>query len=119
MNKLVVKFKTSLVEVKPLDARSPMAVRIMVEELRQNKLCMIFPQGLVDGGNSRMKIYEGAAMMAMMGDAPILPIKIDGACYTFFSRVIGKRCERRWFPKISLSILPPVSFQYHDDMPNR
>ena len=119
MNKLVVKFMTSLVEVKPLDARSPMAVKAMVEELRQDKLCMIFPQGLVDGGNSRMKIYEGAAMMAMMGDAPILPIKIDGACYTFFSRVIGKRCERRWFPKITLDILPPVSFQYPEDMPNR
>ena len=119
MSKLVVKFMTSLVDVKPLDARSPMAVKAMVEELRQDKLCMIFPQGLVDGGNSRMKIYEGAAMMAMMGDAPVLPIKIDGACYTFFSRVIGHRCERRWFPKIALSILPPVSFQYPEDMPNR
>ena len=119
MSKLVVKFMTSLVEVKPLDARSPLAVKTMVEELRQDKLCMIFPQGLVDGGNSRMKIYEGAAMMAVMSDAPILPIQIKGACYTFFSRVIGKRCERRWFPKISLNILPPVSFDYPDDMPNR
>ena len=119
MSKLVVKFMTSLVDVKPLDARSPMAVKAMVEELRQDKLCMIFPQGLVEGGNSRMKIYEGAAMMAMMGDAPILPIKITGACYTFFSRVIGKRCERRWFPKITLDVLPPVPFQYPEDMPNR
>lgn len=119
MNKLLVKFMTSLVEVRPLDARSPMAVKTMVEELRQDKLCMIFPQGLVDGGNSRMKIYEGAAMMAMMSDAPILPIKITGACYTFGSRVIGKRCERRWFPKISLDILKPVSFKYPEDMPNR
>jgi len=119
MNKLAMKFMTSLVDVKPLDARSPLAVKTMVEELRQDKLCMIFPQGLVEGGNSRMKIYEGAAMMAMMGDAPILPIKITGACYTFFSRVIGKRCERRWFPKISLDVLEPVSFKYPEDMPNR
>jgi len=119
MSRLILKFMTSLVEVKPLDARSPLAVKTMVEELRQNKLCMIFPQGLVEGGNSRMKIYEGAAMMAMLGDAPILPIKITGACYTFFSRVIGRRCERRWFPKISLDILPPVSFEYPEDMPSR
>ena len=119
MSKLVVKFMTSLVEVKPLDARSPMAVKTMVEELRQDKLCMIFPQGLVDGGNSRMKIYEGAAMMAMMGGAPIVPIKISGASYTFFSRVIGKRCERRLFPKIKLDILPAVPFQYPENMPNR
>ena len=69
MSKLVVKFMTSLVDVKPLDARSPLAVKAMVEELRQDKLCMIFPQGLVDGGNSRMKIYEGAAMMATMVSA--------------------------------------------------
>ncbi len=119
MSKLVVKFMTSLVDVKPLDARSPLAVKAMVEELRQDKLCMIFPQGLVEGGNSRMKIYEGPAMMAMMGDAPIVPIQITGANYTFFSRVVGKTCERRWFPKITLSVLPPVSFEYPEDMPNR
>lgn len=119
MNKLVVKFMTSLVDVKPLDARSPLAVKAMVEELRQDKLCMIFPQGVVEGGNSRMKIYEGPAMMAMMADAPVVPIRIQGACYTLFSRVIGRHCERRWFPKITLSVLPPVSFECPDDMPNR
>ena len=120
MNKLLVKFMTSLVEVKPLDAQSPFAVKTMVNELKQDKLCMIFPQGLVNNaGNSRMKIYEGPAMMAMMGDAPVLPIRIDGACYTIFSRVVGTRCERRWFPKISITILPPVSFDYPEDMPTR
>ena len=120
MSKLLVKFMTSLVEVKPLDAQSPFAVKTMVNELKQDKLCMIFPQGLVNqAGNSRMKIYEGPAMMAMMGNAPILPIRIDGACYTIFSRVVGTRCERRWFPQISLTILPPVPFDYPDDMPTR
>lgn len=119
IDKTLVKFMTNLATVKPLDPHSPFAVKDMAEELRQDKLCMIFTEGLIEGGNTRMKIYEGPAMMAVKGRAPVLPIRIDGAKYTFFSRVLGKKAEFRFFPQITLTIKPPVSFDFPDELTTR
>ena len=119
MEKPFVKFMTNLVDVRPLDPLSPFAVKDMVEELRKDQLCMIFTEGFISDGNTRMKIYEGPAMMAVKGEAPIVPIRIDGARFTFFSRVLKTKADFRWFPKITLTVLPPVDFKYPDDMPTR
>ncbi len=110
IDKTVVKFMTTLVDVRPLDPTSPFAVKDMAEELKKDQLCMIFMEGLIEGGNTRMKIYEGPAMMAVKGEAPVLPIRIDGASHALFSRVLGKKADFRWLPKITLNILPPVFF---------
>lgn len=119
LEKTWVKFMTNLVDLRPLDPVSPFAVKTMVGELKQNKTCMIFNGGLLEGGNTRLKIYEGTAMMALKGNAPIVPIRIDGASHTFGSRVLGKRSWFKAFPKITLTVLPPVKFKYPDSMPNR
>ena len=120
LDKTFVKFMTNLVEIKPMDPVSPFAVKDMVEELNKDQLCMIFTEGIIEGGNTRMKIYEASAMMAVKGNAPIVPIRIDGACHALFSRVLGKKADFRWFPKISLTVLPPVKFDdYPADMPTR
>ncbi|MDR2901805.1 MAG: MFS transporter [Lactobacillales bacterium] len=119
IDKTIVKFMTNLVDVRPLDPLSPFAVKDMVEELRQDKLCMIFTEGVIEGGNTRMKIYEGPAMMALKGEAPILPIQIKGAANTFFSRVLGKKAHFKFFPKIEINVLPPVDFNLPDDLTTR
>ena len=120
IDRMFMKFLTNLVEVRPLDPVSPFAVKSMVEELNQDQLCMIFTEGVIEGGNTRMKIYEAPAMMAVKGNAPIVPIRIDGACHGVFSRVLGKKADFRLFPKMKLTVLPPVKFDdYPDDMPTR
>ena len=119
IDRLFMKFLTNLVEIKPMDPVSPFAVKDMVEELNKDQLCMIFTEGIIEGGNTRMKIYEAPAMMAVKGNAPIIPIRIDGSCHTLFSRVLGKKADFRWFPKITLTVLPPVEFDYPEDMPTR
>jgi acyl-[acyl-carrier-protein]-phospholipid O-acyltransferase/long-chain-fatty-acid--[acyl-carrier-protein] ligase len=53
-----------------------------------------------------MKVYEGPGLVAMHAKAPILPVRIDGAQFSKFSR-LGKRLHTRWFPRITLTILPP------------
>lgn len=119
IDKTLVKFMTNLVDVRPLDPTSPFAVKDMAEELRKDELCMIFTEGIIEGGNTRMKIYEGPAMMAVKGEAPIVPIRIDGACHTLFSRVLGTKADFRLFPEVRLTVLPPVQFDYPEDMPTR
>ncbi len=119
IEKTLVKFMTNLMDVRPLDPHNPLAVKYMAEQLQQDELCMILTEGLIEGGNTRMKIYEGPAMMAVKGNAPILPIRIDGVGHTFFSRVLGKQTDFRFFPDVTLTVLPPVSFNFPDNMPTR
>jgi acyl-[acyl-carrier-protein]-phospholipid O-acyltransferase / long-chain-fatty-acid--[acyl-carrier-protein] ligase len=56
-----------------------------------------------------MKIYEGPGTIAHLAGAPIVPVRIEGAQYSIFSRMRGK-LRLRWFPKITLTFLPPVKF---------
>lgn len=119
MDKTLVKFMTNLVDVRPLDPLSPFAVKDMVEELKKNQLCMIFTEGIIEGGNTRMKIYEGPAMMALKANAPLLPIRINGAAHTFFSRVLGDKTHFQLFPTITLEILPPVDLDLSEELTTR
>ena len=56
-----------------------------------------------------MKVYEGPGAIAHLSGAKVLPVRIDGAQYSPFSRMRGK-LRLRWFPKITLTFLPPVKF---------
>jgi len=65
-----------------------------------------------------MKIYPGPGMVADKANADILPIRIDGAQYTPFSRVRGQ-LRLRWFPSIRLTILPAHRFDFPESLSGR
>lgn len=96
-----------IVEVFRIDTTSPLSTRAMIHFIRQGRRCVIFPEGRITQTGSLMKIYEGPGVVADHADAAILPIRIDGAQYTPFSHLKGK-FRLRWFPKITLTILPPT-----------
>jgi acyl-[acyl-carrier-protein]-phospholipid O-acyltransferase/long-chain-fatty-acid--[acyl-carrier-protein] ligase len=54
-----------------------------------------------------MKVYEGPGIIAHLGNARILPVRIDGAQYSLLSKMHGK-LKLRPFPKITLTFLEPV-----------
>ena len=102
----------------PLDPTNPMATKAMIERLRQDSHCVIFPEGRITVTGSLMKIYEGPGLIADKSAATVVPIRIDGPQYTCFSRLKGK-VRFRLFPKISLTILEPQSFQAPDELKGR
>ncbi|MCP5361351.1 MAG: AMP-binding protein [Hyphomicrobiales bacterium] len=107
-----------LVDAFPLDPTNPMATKAMIEELRKDRKCVIFPEGRITVTGSLMKIYEGPGMMADKAGATILPIRIDGAQYSPLSRLKGK-VRIRWFPKVTLRVLPPHPFHVPDTIKGR
>ncbi len=94
----------------PIDPTNPMAAKSLIKEVRSGKRCVIFPEGRLTVTGALMKVNEGPGMIADKADAPLVPIRIDGAQYTPFSRLKGT-VRLRWFPKITLTILPVRRFQ--------
>lgn len=93
-----------------MDPTNPLAIKSLIKIVRNNKRCVIFPEGRITVTGSLMKIYEGPGMIADQAGATLLPIRIDGAQYTPFSKLRHK-VRRRWFPAITISIEPPCEFQ--------
>ena len=98
-----------IVEAFPLDPTNPLATRSLIKAVREDRHCVIFPEGRITITGALMKVYEGPGMVADKSDAMLVPVRIDGAQYTHFSRLRGK-VRIRWFPKITLTILPPRRF---------
>lgn len=99
----------SLVDAFPLDPTNPMGTKSLIKEVQKDKHCVIFPEGRITVTGALMKVYEGPGMVADKAEAMIVPVRIDGAQYTPFSRIKDK-VRVRWFPKITLTILPPRRF---------
>ena len=91
------------IEIDPL---SPLALKGMTKVLKEDKQALIFPEGRVTDTGSLMKIYEGPAMMAAVGDADILPVGIEGLQYSYFSR-LNKLVRRSCFPPVTIKFLKP------------
>ncbi|NQV22158.1 MAG: acyl-[ACP]--phospholipid O-acyltransferase [Rhodospirillales bacterium] len=95
-----------LVEAYPIDPMSPLATRTLIKAVRDDRHCLIFPEGRVTVTGSLMKVYEGPGMIADKADAMLVPVRVNGAEYTPFSRMKGKT-RIRLFPKITITIMPP------------
>jgi acyl-[acyl-carrier-protein]-phospholipid O-acyltransferase/long-chain-fatty-acid--[acyl-carrier-protein] ligase len=94
----------------PIDPTNPMALRVLVDELKKGRKVAIFPEGRLTVTGALMKVYEGPGAIAQMAKAKVLPVRIEGAVYTPFSRMRGK-LRLKWFPKITITFLPPVKFE--------
>ena len=89
-----------------VDPGAPMSMKVIIKQVNKNRKCIIFPEGRITVTGSLMKVYEGPGVIADKTGAPLLPIRIDGAQYSYFSRMRHKN-KLRLFPRISLTILPP------------
>lgn len=99
----------------PVDPTNPMAAKAMVKAVRdEGRTLVIFPEGRITTTGALMKVFDGPGMVAAKADAPVVPIRIDGAQYTPFSRLKGK-VRRRMFPKIRLTVLEPRRFEIGEE----
>lgn len=105
----------ALYDMCPIDPTNPLALRSLIGRLKRNQKVVIFPEGRITVTGGLMKVYDGPAAIAQMAGARVLPVRIDGAQFSPFSMMRGK-LRLQWFPKITITFLPPVTFDAPGDM---
>jgi len=116
------KFLLSFVHHFKVEFHNPYATKRVIKALKSGQHCMIFPEGRITTTGSLMKVYEGTGMVAHQANAKILPICIQGAHQSQFSYLDGERfayTKRRWFPAITLQVLPAQSLDMPGDLKGR
>ncbi len=113
-----VRIGLNFVNFLPVDPSNPLSVKGLIRYLRRDNKAVIFPEGRITVTGSLMKVYQGPGLVADRSGAMLLPLRIDGAQYTLFSRLRGGE-RLRWFPQITLTILPPRRFVLAEDLKGR
>lgn len=93
-----------------VDPVNPFSVRTMIDTVRRGTRLVLFPEGRISNTAGLMKVYDGAGMIADKANAKLVPIRIEGTQFSFFSRLGGKQ-RRRLFPKVRITISPPVTLR--------
>lgn len=101
-----------------MDPTNPFSLKSLIKYLKQDNRVVIFPEGRITTTGALMKIYNGPGLVADRSDADVLPVRIDGAQYTPFSRLRGI-VRLRWFPKITITLLPPRKLKAPDEIRGR
>lgn len=102
----------------PMDPTNPLSIRRLIKRVEQGGSVVIFPEGRITVTGSLMKIYQGPGLVAVRSKAQVLPIRIEGAQYSIFSKLKG-RVRRRWLPDISLVIQQPRLITVADEYRGR
>ena len=92
----------------PLDPTKPMATRTLINAVKGGEPLIIFPEGRLTVTGSLMKVYDGAGLIADKTDALVVPVRLEGLEYTPFTRLSKAQVRRRWFPKVTVTVLEPV-----------
>lgn len=104
-----------LSKVFPMNPTHPISLKDLIHYLRTDTHTVIFPEGRITVTGGLMKVYDGTGMVAEKSQATVLPIRINGGQYTPFSR-LHKVVRLRWFPKVTMHILPPARLEVPADL---
>jgi len=88
-----------------VDPTSPLAMKKVIKRLEAGENVVIFPEGRITLTGSLMKVYDGPGFVAAKTGVKILPVRVEGAAYSYFGRLTSAH-PRKVFPKVTLTVLP-------------
>jgi acyl-[acyl-carrier-protein]-phospholipid O-acyltransferase/long-chain-fatty-acid--[acyl-carrier-protein] ligase len=83
--------------------------RRLVRVLKGNGRLAVYMPDNVEPDVKSFRLYRAVARIAMQADARIVPIFVGGARHLPFSLTAADKAPRRWFPRLSISVLEPMT----------
>jgi acyl-[acyl-carrier-protein]-phospholipid O-acyltransferase/long-chain-fatty-acid--[acyl-carrier-protein] ligase len=108
-----------LTRAMPLDPSKPMATRTLINAVKAGEPLVIFPEGRITVTGSLMKVYDGVGLIADKSGAMVVPVRLDGLEATPFSRLSPAQVNRRWFPKVTVTVLEPAKLTVPEELKGR
>jgi acyl-[acyl-carrier-protein]-phospholipid O-acyltransferase / long-chain-fatty-acid--[acyl-carrier-protein] ligase len=108
-----------LTRAMPLDPTKPLGTRTLIQSVKNGDTLVIFPEGRVTVTGRLMKVYDGAALIAEKSGSMVVPVRIEGLEATIFSRLTRAQVRRRWFPKVTVTVLEPVRLTVDEALKGR
>lgn len=107
------KWLLSFVPHRAIDTTNPLGIRAAIKFVEEGVTIGVFPEGRITNTGSLMKSYDGAPFIAAKTGATIVPVRIQGAGRSFFSRLAGVY-PRAFFPKMSVHVLDTTTLSMPD-----
>jgi acyl-[acyl-carrier-protein]-phospholipid O-acyltransferase/long-chain-fatty-acid--[acyl-carrier-protein] ligase len=76
----------------------------------RGRLAVYFPDA-VEPDVKSFRLYRAVTRIAMQAGAQVVPIFVSGARALPFSLTPAEKAPRRWFPRLSLSVLEPMTIE--------
>jgi len=108
-----------LVRWQSVDPTRPLGMRSLINHVKDGETLVIFPEGRLTVTGGLMKVYDGTAMIADKADAVVVPVRIDGPERSPFGYMTNSQTKKVWFPKTTVTILPPVKLDVDPDLKGR
>ncbi len=108
-----------LVKAQPIDPTRPLGMRGLINDVKSGKSLVIFPEGRLTVTGGLMKVYDGTAMIADKANAPVIPVRIEGPERSPFGYMRRTQTRKTWFPKTTVTILPPVKLDVDPELKGR
>lgn len=99
--RILLKFAPHLL----VDTANPLAMKQVIQFIEAGKPVVIFPEGRLTVTGSLMKVYDGLAFLQAKTGAQILPVNIEGAVFSKFTRERPK-LPKYWRTKVTVTYFP-------------
>lgn len=93
--------------------------RRLVRLLKGKSRLAVYLPDAVEPDPRTFRLYRAVTRMAARADARIVPIFIGGARHLPFSLAPPQLAPRRWFPKLTITALPPLTVPELMERPTR
>ena len=74
----------------------------------KGRIAVYFPDA-VEPDAKAFRLFRAVSRIAAQADAAVLPIFVGGARHLPFSLTPAAKARRRWFPRLSIAALPPMT----------